>query len=469
MERGQGLIGIGVLLLLAVAMSSHRRRIDWRLVATGLALQLVFALFILKTPIGRPCFDLLNAGFNRVIDFAQSGTTFLFRPLSDVFVTTHEVLAPEEPPVEETDPAPEGTDPAPPDAEKSESPASPWPAGGRVRLRWLDSRHIAAPLMNIAVVVLPTVIFFSGLLAVLYHLGVMQAVIRGIAWLMVRTMRTSGAETLCVAANIFVGQTEAPLMVRPFLGRMTRSELLTVMVGGFATIAGGVMALYIGMLSPSLPDIAGHLMAASVMSAPAALVIAKILQPEIDQPATLGDVRVHVPRTAGNVIEAFGDGVASGLQLALNIGAMLIAFVAAVALVNGVLEQIPVPDGSSPLTLQGLLGTLFRPLAWTLGVPWSEAGTLGMLLGEKLVATELVAYSHLQTLTIGVDLSHRTAVIASYALCGFANFASVGIQLGGIGAMAPERKRDLAQLALRAMLGGALASWLTAAIAGLLL
>lgn len=459
MERGQGLIGIGVLLLLAVAMSSHRRRIDWRLVATGLALQFVFALFILKTPLGRPCFDVLNAGFSRVIDFAQAGTTFLFRPLSDALVTRHEVLPPEEAPPGETSSA----------APEREEATPPWPAGSRVRLRWLDSRHIAAPLMNIAVVVLPTVIFFSGLLAVLYHLGVMQAVIRGIAWLMVRTMRTSGAETLCVAANIFVGQTEAPLMVRPFLAQMTRSELLTVMVGGFATIAGGVMALYIGMLSHALPDIAGHLMAASVMSAPAALVIAKILQPETDEPVTLGDIRVRVPRTAGNVVEAFGDGVTSGLQLALNIGAMLIAFVAAVALVNGVLGLIPLPAGAAPLTLQGILGIVFRPLAWTLGVPWSEAELLGTLLGEKLVATELVAYSHLQTLTIGVDLSRRTAVIASYALCGFANFASVGIQLGGIGAMAPERKGDLAQLALRAMLGGALASWLTAAIAGLLL
>lgn len=460
MERWQGLIGLVVLLMLAAALSSDRRRIDWRLVAAGLALQLAFAVLILRTPLGRPCFAMFDAAFSRVIQYAGVGTTFLFKPLSDRFETVHEV-------VDESPPA--AAESGEPSSDDGEIPPPARGHGDRLRLRWVDNQQISAPLLNIAVVVLPTVIFFSGLLAVLYHLGVMQAAIRGVAWLMVRTMRTSGAETLCVASNIFVGQTEAPIMVRPFLAEMTRSELLTVMVGGFATIAGGVMAIYVGMLQERIPDIAGHLMAASVMSAPAALVMAKIIQPETGQPATLGLVRVAIPRTASNVIEAFGDGVTQGLQLALNIGAMLIAFVAGVAMLNGLLGMIPVPDGASPVTLQAILGVVFRPLAWTLGAHWSEAATLGTLLGEKVVLTELIAYSHLQALRPGEELSPRTAIIASYALCGFANFASVGIQLGGIGAMAPQRRRDLAQLALRAMLGGALASWMTAAIAGLLL
>ncbi|MEZ6065962.1 MAG: nucleoside transporter C-terminal domain-containing protein [Planctomycetaceae bacterium] len=307
----------------------------------------------------------------------------------------------------------------------------------------------------------------------LYHLRIMQWVVRGIAWVMLRTMGTSGAETLCVAGNIFVGQTEAPLMVRPFLKTMTRSELMAVMVGGFATVAGGVMALYISFLQGAFLDlklsIAGHMMAASVMSAPAALLIAKIIYPETETPATLGSIRVDIERTSSNVVEAFGDGVTQGLQLALNIGAMLIGFVAAVALINGLLALFPHAAGTAPVSLQWLLGCLFRPLAWTLGVPWDEAGILGSLMGEKLVLTELIAYSHLCEIGPQAGLSERTTIIASYALCGFANFASVGIQLGGIGAMAPERKRDLSSLVLRAMFGGALASWLTAAMAGLML
>jgi CNT family concentrative nucleoside transporter len=468
-ERWQGLIGVILLLGLGWALSENRRRIPWKLVAWGLLLQLVFALVILRTDAGKRCFSLLNNGVNQLIGFANEGSAFLFRPLSGEFEARYTVVdsaapAATSPAAGET--APRGESP---DLDAAPVPAAerPLPPGAQLDLRSADGPRIAPPLVNIAFFVLPTVIFFSALLAVLYHVGVMQLLVKGIAWVMVRTMGTSGAETLCVAANIFVGQTEAPLLVRPFLGAMTRSELMTVMVGGFATIAGGVLALYVSILQRLIPDIAGHLMAASVMSAPAALLFAKILCPETHAPQTLGRLHIDVPRTASNALEAFGEGVTQGLQLALNIGAMLLAFVAAVALVNGVLGLFP--STGQPWSLQALLGDLFRPVAWALGVNWDEAETLGTLLGEKLALTELVAYSHLSTMESGADISPRTAVIASYALCGFANFASVGIQLGGIGAMAPERRGELAELAFRAMLGGALASWLTAAIAGLLL
>ena len=467
-ERMQGLIGIVVLLGIAWLMSENRRRIDWRIVAWGLVLQVAFAGLILRTPVGHPFFHGLSTAVTRLISFTNEGTTFLLKPLNAAFETGVEVVSSKSPGAAAPNEA------APDDAAPSDGatppPAAPAPLepGTQLTLKSTDGPHVVPGLMNLGFWVLPTVIFFSGLLSLLYHLGVMQLVVKGIAWLMVRTMGTSGAETLCVAANIFVGQTEAPLMVRPFLKTMTRSELLTVMLGGFATVAGGVYAAYVSFLQGQIPNIAGHLMAASVMSAPAALAVAKILIPETENPATLGTVRVPVPRTADNMIEAFGDGVSQGLLLMLNMAAMLIAFIAMVALVNGLLALIPTGD-SPHITLQWLLGTLFRPIAWSLGVTWQEAEILGTLLGEKLVLTEMIAYLHLSTLHIGTEISPRTAVIASYALCGFANFASIGIQLGGLGGMAPERKRNISELALRAMLGGALASWLTAAIAGMLI
>lgn len=467
LDRWQGLIGVVVLLALGYALSDNRGRIRWSLVAWGLVLQFVFAVAVLRTEVGRRSFVVLNDAVNRLIGYTSDGTAFVFKPLNDRFETSYTVVesaaGPEDKEHEVPPATPAGRDEAPHAADP------PLPPGSRLVLQSNDGPRMAPPLVNIAFGVLPTVIFFSALLSVLYHLGVMQWIVKAIAWVMVRTMRTSGAETLCVAANIFVGQTEAPLLVRPFLRTMTRSELMTVMLGGFATIAGGVLALYVSFLQRLIPDIAGHLMAASVMSAPAALVFAKILCPETETPTTLGTLSIEVPRTAGNVLEAFGDGVTQGLSLALNIGAMLLAFVAAVAMVNGLLGLIPVAAGEAPWSLQTLLGELFRPLAWSLGVDWREARVLGTLLGEKLVLTELIAYSHLSALQTGTEISPRTAIIASYALCGFANFASLGIQLGGIGAMAPERKPQIAELALRAMLGGALASWLTASIAGLLL
>jgi CNT family concentrative nucleoside transporter len=312
------------------------------------------------------------------------------------------------------------------------------------------------------------------MMTVLYHLGLMQRLVRAFAWLMQRTMRTSGAESLAAAANVFVGQTEAPLLVAPFVSAMTRSELHAVMVGGFATVAGGVMATYVIFLQ-HIPGIAGHLVTASIMSAPAALAIAKVLVPEDGTPATAGNVRLEVDRPDANTIEALARGASEGLRLALNVGAMLLAFVAALELVNwlvGLIGQV-FPEGSAlhGLTFSTLLGWLFSPFAWMMGVPWSEAGTVGQLLGEKLVLTEFVAYSHLGQMLSGSEpvLSQRSAIIASYALCGFANFASIGIQIGGIGGIAPDRRRDCAQLGMLAMVGGTLAAFLTATIAGIIL
>ncbi len=354
--------------------------------------------------------------------------------------------------------------------------------------------------------VLPTIIFFGGFMGVLYHLGIMQKIIEAMSRFMRWTIGTSGAETLSCTANVFVGQTEAPLLIKPFLDDMTPSELLTIMVGGFATIAGGVLAGYIAMDVP-----AGHLIAASVMSAPAALVIGKIIYPETQKSLTAGDVTMPEIDTGANVIEAATGGITDGLKLALNVGAMLVGFIALIAVadvalnfidslidgrilvgldrrMSGFLTRI-VPalgahveyssGGMSPVagefvglfpgSLQTLFGTILRPLAWLMGVPWAEAAKVGNLLGIKLSLNEFVAYGTLGSYIQSGALSPRSIVIATYALCGFANFSSIGIQIGGISAVAPKRRSDLARLGLRAMMGGALASWTTATIAGILL
>ena len=277
---------------------------------------------------------------------------------------------------------------------------------------------------------------------------------------MQKTMRTSGAETLSISANIFVGQTEAPILIRPFINNMTKSELMAVMTGGFATAAGSVLALYVLWLK-SIPGIAGHLLAASIMSAPAALVMAKIIYPETEQSDTSGKMKVNISRQAENVMDALGQGATDGLKLAANVGAMLLAFVSMITMVNYLLVF--------SINMQEMMGVIFQPLAWSMGVPWNEAKILGTLMGEKIVLTELIAYSNLSELILNEQISERTAIIASYALCGFSNFGSIGIQLGGIGGMAPERRRDLSTIAFKAMIGGALASWLTATIAGFLL
>ena len=401
-----GLLGIITLLGIAVAMSNNRKQINFRIVGWGLGLQLIFALFILKTPMGKPVFGFLDKVVSKLISFSDAGSDFLFTSfVPDV-----------------------GFHPS---------------------------------LINFAFRALPTIIFFSSLMAVLYHLGIIQFVVKWIARAMQKTMGTSGSETLSVSANIFVGQTEAPLMIRPFIGKMTQSELMAVMVGGFATVAGGVLAIYVTWLT-DIPGIAGHLLAASVMSAPAALVIAKIIYPETESSETMGDLKIHVEQNSSNAMEALGNGATDGLKLAANVGAMLVAFISIVALVNYLLSFA----GTS---MDAILAIVFKPLAWTMGVPWEEAGQMGMLMGKKIVFTELIAYGDLKDIIAEGQISERTAIIASYALCGFANFGSIGIQLGGIGAMAPERKKDLAKLVTKAMVGGALASWLTATVAGILI
>ena len=401
-----GLLGVVVLLGIAVAMSNNRKQINIRIVAWGLGLQLLFALFILKTSIGKPLFEFLDKAISKLISFSDAGGDFLFTS----FV---------------------------PDV----------------------GFHTA--LVNFAFRALPTIIFFSALMSVLYHLGIIQFVVKWIAKAMQKTMGTSGSETLSVSANIFVGQTEAPLMVRPFISKMTHSELMAVMVGGFATVAGGVLAIYVKWLT-DIPGIAGHLLAASVMSAPAALVIAKIIYPETEDSETMGDLKIEVERTSSNTMEALGNGASDGLKLAANVAAMLVAIISIVAMVNYLL-------GFAGTSIDQILGLIFQPLAWTMGVPWEESALMGTLMGKKIAFTELIAYGDLKEIMASGQISERTAIIASYALCGFANFGSIGIQLGGIGAMAPERKKDLAALVSKAMIGGALASWLTATVAGILI
>ena len=405
MERLIGIAGILVLLGIALAMSNNRKAISWQLVTWGLGIQILFAIIILKTPVGAPFFGAIDIGIKNLLSFSDAGSDFLFKSF----------------------------------------------------------RHgvVEDPLMNFAFRILPTLIFFSSLIAVLYHLGIMQFIVKWIARVMQKSMGTSGSETLCVSGNIFVGQTEAPLLVKPFILKMTKSELMAVMVSGFATVAGGVMAMYVSMLG-DIPGIAGHLLAASIMSAPAALVIAKIIYPETEASDTFGDLKIALDKKDDNIMEALSRGATNGMKLAANVAAMLVAFVAIIAMVNAILGLID-------LSLQQILGWIFSPLAWVMGVPWNEAGIIGSLMGEKLVLTELIAFGDLSKLMTTNSISDRSAIIASYALCGFANFASVGIQLGGIGGIAPERRKDLAKLALKAMFGGALASWLTATIAGMLI
>ena len=419
------LLGVAVILLLAWGLSVDRRRVPWRVIGWGLGLQFVFALLLLRTGFGRVVFIGARQVIVRILGFTDAGTAFLFGNLFRGNEGLVQYL-------------------------------QPGPEGGFTQITNSATGQLV-PLGNIfAIHVLPTIIFFSSLMAILYHLGVMQKLIAGMAWLMRRTMGTSGAETLSCAANIFVGQTEAPLVVRPFIAKMTNSEIMAIMTAGFATVAGGVMAIYVRFGID-----AGHLLAASVMSAPAALVIAKVMYPEKETSATAGGARMEVPSDYANLIDAAAGGAGVGLKLAANVGAMLLAFVALVAMVNYGLGLL----GTS---LQQIFGWIFAPLAWTMGVPWSEAAVFGNLLGTKIAINELLGYTALYDAMAAGTLSPRSVVIATYALCGFANFSSIAIQIGGIGGIAPERRGDLARLGLRAMFGGALASWLTATIAGIL-
>jgi CNT family concentrative nucleoside transporter len=412
-----GVFGLAVLISIALAFSADRRAIDWKLVAAGVSLQLMFAILVIMVPGGRAFFEFLSRIFVRIISFAMDGSAFIFGPLAD-----------------------------------------PGNLG-----------------FIFAFQVLPTIIFFASLMAVLYHIGLMQKIVAAMAWVMLKVMRISGSESLSVAANVFVGQTEAPLVVRPYISRMTESELFTMMVGGMATIAGGVLAAYITMLGGSDEAarifFAKHLLSASIMAAPATIVIAKLLKPEKEESMTRGKVRLHVEKTATNVIEAAANGAADGWRLALNVGAMLLAFIALIAMIDyplgwlGVISGFEAETGRA-LSLSMILGYLLSPLAWVIGVPWADAVTVGGLIGEKVVTNEFVAYAHLTE--IRDTLSPQALLISTYALCGFANFSSIAIQIGGIGGLAPERRSDLARLGLKAVLGGTLATMMTATIAGVL-
>ncbi len=425
LRLGRGMLGIVFLLSVAWAFSARRKAIDWALVAKGVGLQLVFAILVLKTGWGRGFFKAVNGVFLSAIDFTNQGAGFLFGAL----------------------------------------------IGGEVPVLGPDGVESGTVAVNamLAFSVLPTIIFFSSLMALAYHLGLMQRVVKGMAWVMQRSLKTSGAETTSAAGNIFIGMTEAPLLVRPFIDRMTTSELNTVMTGGFATVAGGVMAAYVAMLAPFFPDIAGHLLAASIMAAPAGIVMSKMLFPETEEPETRGTLQVELESTHVNSIDAAAGGAIDGMWLALNVAAMLIAFLALIALVNGMLAWTTGLVGIEGVTLERIFGWVLAPVAWLIGVPWADSVQVGSLLGIKVVANEFVSFRTLAAwLADGVDLSNQAILITTYAMTGFASFGAIAIELGGIGGIAPRRRSDMARLGIRAMVGGLGATLMTATLAGIL-
>jgi CNT family concentrative nucleoside transporter len=425
MGRFTGILGILFMIGVAWLISKDRKHVNWRLVGWGMGLQLIFALLILKTGPGKWVFEQCNDIIIGILSCANSGAQFVFGNLITKF-------------------APVGT---------------VTPTGDFIQTGKLVVNNDMA---YFAFSVLPTIIFFSALITILYHYGIMQRVVLVIAKIMAKTMKTSGSESLSAAANIFVGQTEAPLVVKPYIGKMTNSELCAIMTCGFATIAGGVMAAYVGLLKDAIPGIAGHLMAASIMSAPAGLVFAKVFAPETEESLTAGKVKLKVEKIDSNGVDAASRGATDGLRLALNVGAMLIAFIGLITLINIILGLF-----SKDLTLAWIFGKALAPLAWLMGVPWNDCAKFGDLLGTKVMINEFVAFIKLRG--YAGTLSPRADIIAAYALCGFANLSSIGIQIGGISGIAPERRSDLAKLAFRAMTAGAFASWSTACIAGILL
>jgi concentrative nucleoside transporter, CNT family len=411
-------LGMCVLIGVAWACSVNRKRFPWRTVGWGLGLQLIFAVIILKTTPGRKTFEVANAVVNRLIEFANEGSKMVFGPLAD---------------------------------------------GQALKAPFGENTFI------FAITVTATIILVAAISSLFYHWGLLQKVVHGMAWVMRRAMKTSGSETLAAAANIFMGQTEAPLVIKPYVARMTQSELLCLMTGGMATIAGGVAAAYAQMGNAAgHPETAGHLLSASVMSAPAALMIAKVLMPETEHSETASGRMVDPERNSLNSIDALCRGAGDGLQLALNVMAMLIAFVAVVAMVNFLLKWPQLQAGvADPVTLQRVFGWVNAPFAWLLGVPAKDCVTIGQVLGERMVLNEFIGYLTLTNPKTVVE--PRSFVLATYALCGFANFSSIAIQIGGIGALAPNRRGDLARLGWRAMLGGLLASYLTATLVGMLI
>jgi len=415
MERLLSLLGVPILVAIGwLVLSTDRRHFPWRVVLWGVGLQLGFAMIILWTPFGRAGFAFLGDVTTKFLNFSNAGAEFLFGNL--VKEELRKTLG-----------------------------------------------------FQFAFAILPTIIFVGAVMSIGYHLGILQQVVRAVAWVMTRTMGTSGAESLSTAVNIFVGQTEAPLVIRPFLGSLTRSELNAVMVGGFAGIAGGVMAGYILIGIP-----AKHLLAACVMCAPASFVFAKIAIPEREKPLTAGVVQMPEIPKASNVIDAAASGARDGLILAANVGAMLIAFIGIIALINALLNWVNTVFIVSgflyfPASLREIFSVVFSPLGFVVGVPWHECRDFGYLIGTQITVNEFVAYIELSKMIHAGALSERTITLASYALCGFCNFSSIAIQIGGIAALVPERRHELAQLGLRAMFCGSLACLQTATIAGMLI
>jgi CNT family concentrative nucleoside transporter len=439
--RFVSLLGVVVILAILFAFSRNRKAIKWRLVVTGFAMQMILGVIFLYWEGGRDVIKWLSDGVKTFLEQSGEGAKFIFGPLADFGMV---------------DGAFRSMDP---DKIAFEGTTVSY---GQVREGFVDGGRRALGFV-FAFQVLPTLIFFSSFMAVLYYLGIMQKIVQVVARIMSKLMGTSGSESLSASGNIFVGQTEAPLMVKPYLPGMTKSEIHAVMTGGYCTIAGGVFALYVAYGVP--PE---HLMVASVMAVPAGIVCAKMMFPETEQSETMGIV-VNSPKSeSGSVVEAAASGASDGLKLALNVGAMLIAFLGLVAVVNWGLGAIPMGDGNAPLSLERFLKWAFYPIAAVMGVQGSEIGILAELLGKKIVLTELLAYRDLGQFKDAGAISPRTLMIASFALCGFANLGSVAIQIGGLGAMAPERRRDIASLAVRAMWAGALATCMTACVAGIL-
>ena len=405
-DRAVSALGLIAMIAIAWAISSNRRQFPWRIAIWGLGIQLGLAVLLLKTPVGRLFFNGMNALAAAMMSFTDAGARFVFGSLADTG-------------------------------------------------------------FSFVVNVLPIIIVMGSLFAVLYHLGIMQRAVDGLSTLLSRTMRTSGAESLAAVANLFLGMTESALIVKPYLERMTRSELFLLMTVGMATVAGSVMLSYVGMLGGG--DYAGHLATASLLSAPAGILIAKVMIPETDRPETFEKTRPVHEETAVNVIDAAAQGALAGLRLAAYVGALLIAFVALIALVNASIATFGGWFGVEDLSLQKLLGFAFAPLAWLLGVPWQDASQVGALLGVKTVLNEFIAYAELADLVAAGALAPRSAVIASYALCGFANFGSLAILLGGIGGLAPSRRPEVALLGLRSIVSGSLATFMTGCVAGLLI
>ncbi|MEO2053147.1 NupC/NupG family nucleoside CNT transporter [Flagellimonas beolgyonensis] len=424
----RGALGMAVLILISFLFSANRRAINWKTVGIGLSLQVLIAIGVLKVPFVQYAFEKVGGVFVSILEFTRAGSQFLFEGLVVDMDTFGYIFAFQ---------------------------------------------------------VLPTIVFFSALTSVLYYLGVIQWVVKGMAWLLSKTLGISGAESLSVAGNIFLGQTEAPLLIKAYLEKMNRSEILLVMIGGMATVAGAVLAAYIGFLGGDDPVLrlvfAKHLLAASVMAAPGAIVISKILYPQTEAVNT--DVQVSTEKIGSNLLDAIANGTTEGLKLALNVGAMLLVFVAFIAMINGILgwvgdittfnTWIAANSPYQSFSLEAILGTVFAPLMWLIGVANEDVMLMGQLLGIKLAASEFIGYiqlADLKNVANGVHFTYNKSVImATYMLCGFANFASIGIQIGGIGSLAPGQRKNLSEFGMKAVLGGSLASLLSATIAGMIL